>query len=176
MCSHTHLFTKFWDNPSFCVLQLLDCLPSAMDDASLPSTWSCVLRIVHDAFSSLYNVGIILCNYVTKHSKCKIMAPTEISMALQIEKWPHIFCISGAIVPTTSFTFLGPGSYLQGQGQGDSLHKSHTQNLCPDRNFPLPSFTQVLSMTQGRVMTLTQGHISKAKVTVHTYPKFVSKS
>ena len=36
------------------------------------------------------------------------MAPTEISMALQIEKWPHIFSTSGATVPTTSFAFLGP--------------------------------------------------------------------
>ena len=46
--------------------------------------------------------------YVTKHSKYKIKAPTEISMALQIEKWPHIFPTSGAIVPATSFAFLGP--------------------------------------------------------------------
>ena len=28
-------------------------------------------------------------------------------------------------------------------------------------------------MTQGRVMTLTQGHISKVKVTVDIYQKFV---
>ena len=79
-----------------------------MDNVSLPSTWSYGLRIVHDAFSSLYNVGIILCNYVTKGSKYKIIAPTEILMAPQIEKWPHIFSTSGVIVPTTSFAFLGP--------------------------------------------------------------------
>ena len=29
-------------------------------------------------------------------------------------------------------------------------------------------------MTQGCVMTFNQGHISKVKVTVHTYPKSVS--
>ena len=29
-------------------------------------------------------------------------------------------------------------------------------------------------MTQGCVINLTQGHISKVKVTVHTYPKSVS--
>ena len=54
----------------------------------------------------LYNVGIILCIkllYVSKHSKYKIMAPTEILMVLQIEELPHIFSTSGAIVPTTSF-------------------------------------------------------------------------
>ena len=35
----------------------------------------------------------------------------------------------------------------------------------------LQYFTQLLSMTQGCVMNLTHGHISKVKVTVHTYPK-----
>ena len=45
---------------------------------------------------------------MTKHSKYKIMAPTEMLMALQIKKWPHIFPTSGAIDPTTSFAFLGP--------------------------------------------------------------------
>ena len=32
-------------------------------------------------------------------------------------------------------------------------------------------FTQLLFMTQGCVMTFTQGHISKVKVTMHTWPK-----
>ena len=44
---------------------------------------------------------------VTKHSKYKILAPTENLMALQIKKWPHIFSTSGAIVPTSSVTFRG---------------------------------------------------------------------
>ena len=45
---------------------------------------------------------------VTKHIKYKIIAPTENSMALKMKKWPHIVSTSGAIVPTPSFTFLGP--------------------------------------------------------------------
>ena len=47
-----------------------------------------------------------------KHGKYKIMAPTENSMALSIQKWPHIFSTSGAIVPTPSVAFLGPGVIL----------------------------------------------------------------
>ena len=44
---------------------------------------------------------------VRKHSKYKIMAPTENSMALKITKRPHIFSTSGVIVPTPSVAFLG---------------------------------------------------------------------
>ena len=36
----------------------------------------------------------------------------------------------------------------------------------------LTVFVQLLSITKGYVMTLTQGHISKVNFTVHTYQKF----
>ena len=50
---------------------------------------------------------------------------------------------------------------------------------CPILNPPPLSdlvniLQQLLSMTKGCVMTLTQGHISKVKVTVHTYTKSLS--
>ena len=70
---------------------------------------------------------------------------------------------------------LGPRSYLQGQGHSAHIPKICVRVITP--NCQVGSglyFTQLLSMTQGRDMTLTQGHISQFKVTVHTYQKSVS--
>ena len=70
---------------------------------------------------------------------------------------------------------LDPRSYLQGQGNNAHIHKIRVQTITPHCQVGSGyHFTQLLSMTQWRVMTLVQGHISKVKVTVLTYLKSVS--
>ena len=70
---------------------------------------------------------------------------------------------------------LDPRSYLQGRGHSAHILEIGVRAITP--HCVVGSglyFTQLLSMTQGCVMTLTQGHISEVKVTVHTYWKSVS--
>ena len=70
---------------------------------------------------------------------------------------------------------LSPRSYLKGQGH--SAHVPKTLVWAITFYCQVGSeyhFTQLLSMTQGRVMTFTQGHIAKVRLTVHMYPKYVS--
>ena len=71
---------------------------------------------------------------------------------------------------------LDPRTYLQ--GEDDSAHILKICVWAVTSHCQVWSglyFTQLLSMTQGCVMTFTQGNISKAKVTVHTYPKSFSR-
>ena len=61
-----------------------------------------------------------------------------------------------------------PRSYLQGHGHGTDIAKIHVWTITPHYYvWSGKYFTQLLSMTQGCYMTLTQGHIFKFKVTVH---------
>ena len=72
---------------------------------------------------------------------------------------------------------LDPRSYLQGQGHSAHIPQIRVQAITS--HWYVGSwyyFKQLLSKTQGCVMTLTQGHISKVKVTVHTFLKSVSGS
>ena len=67
-----------------------------------------------------------------------------------------------------------PMSYLQGQGQSVHIPKICVGAITYMYHCHVGSgyyFTQLLSMTQQCGMTLTNGHISKVKVIVHTYPK-----
>ena len=66
---------------------------------------------------------------------------------------------------------LNPRSYLSCQGHSEHIPKIRVRVITPHWQVGSGYFTQLLSMTQGCVMTLTQGHISKVKVLLHTYPK-----
>ena len=66
-------------------------------------------------------------------------------------------------------------SYLQGHGHSVFIPKICVWVIIPQCHFRSEShFTQPLSMTEGCVITLTLRHVSKVKVTVHTYPKLAS--
>ena len=74
---------------------------------------------------------------------------------------------------------LDPRSYLRGQGHTAAIISEHileirVRAITPHCHVGSGYFTQLLSMTQGCVMTLTQGHISEVKVTVYIYLKYVS--
>ena len=72
---------------------------------------------------------------------------------------------------------LDPRSYLQGQGHSVLIPKIRVRAITPHCQIGSGYyFTPLLSITQGCVMTLIQGHISKFKVTVNTYWKCVPGS
>ena len=78
---------------------------------------------------------------------------------------------------------LDPRSYHQGQGHSAYILKIRVQAITPLCHVGSGKYsTQLLSMTRGCVMTLTQGHmtltqvhISKVNITVKTYPKSLSE-
>ena len=61
---------------------------------------------------------------------------------------------------------LDPRSYLQGQGHSAHIPEIGVRVITP----------HLLSMTEGCVTTLTQGHISDVKVTEHKYPKIRARA
>ena len=67
---------------------------------------------------------------------------------------------------------LNPRSFRQGHSA--LIPKFRVRAISPHCHVGSGYFTQLLSITQGCVITLTQGHTSKVKVTVHTYPNSVS--
>ena len=69
---------------------------------------------------------------------------------------------------------LDTRSYLQGQGHNARIPKNFIRAVNVYCHVGFGYFMQLLSIIQKCVMTLTQGHISKAKVTVHIYRKSVS--
>ena len=67
---------------------------------------------------------------------------------------------------------LDPLSYLWGQGHSAHIPQIYVRAKTPHCQVgSWYYFTHLLSMTEGCVRTLTQGHISEFMVTVHTYPK-----
>ena len=80
------------------------------------------------------------------------MAPTEISMALQIKKWPNIFSTSGAIVPTTSFAFLGPAGPHPVKGDSGDFACMCVSALCGSY-FQWPLYYSATSLASAPTVT-----------------------
>ena len=132
---------------------------------------------------------LIMCQPIRPHgghlpTVCECPPSYSDMSANQTPWWPSLLTVLLILFPMCPWVstniFIPPANKVWGGYIGITLSVCLCCSNCVRAitSYPLVGsgyyFTQLLSMTQECGMTLTQGHISKVKVTVHIYRKSVS--